>query len=205
MDATLSGWEVRQRLTNDGYFVSDDQLDSFEAWGLITRAPDGRWPPPTVGLVAKVLEAATDARLLARRVLRLRADFAIFPIAGAHVRQAMLEAVPTVKRPVRNLNRVARALEVLGQRYAGAPARRRRKQRLIRPRHAEWRTVLERVSPLEFDARATGWYALAQSVLPDLVRGTSNSIDDIPIEDRVVALAVLDVANPVGAPPAIRS
>ncbi len=195
-----SGWALRQYIA-DTYHraVSDEQLDEFVDWGLLERSDSGYARGSEERLIA-ILDAGASARLLPRRVLRLRANHDQFPVPAEPLHRAMVKLAPTIRRPIRKLARMeaARAAfeQVIGQRSAA------RARRL--PPVSSWSGLLESAPLGVFDSLTTGWYQLASAVLPVYLKGTSHTLDDIPIEEQVVLLAGLDLSTPrTTAPPAI--
>lgn len=196
----ISGWALRLYVEDRyGRTVSDEQLDEFADWGLLERQGAGYAPGSKERLIA-ILAAGAEARLLPRRVLRLRANHDRFPVPAEPLLRAMVKLAPTIRRPMRKLARVeaARAAfaQVIGQRAAA------RTRRL--PQGSTWGELLASAPLGVFDSWATGWYQLASAVLPVYLKGTPHALDDLPIEEQVVLLAVLDLSTPrTTSPPAI--
>src|SRR3954451_13790328 len=101
----LSGWRVRQRVESAGYGVSDDQLDQFTEWGLLRRDAPG-YQADAAERVIEILEASQTAWSLPRRVVRLRGDFTRFPVPAGPLQRAFAELAPTIKAPIRKMQRV---------------------------------------------------------------------------------------------------
>lgn len=183
-----SAWALRQRLAERDYGVSDRQLEVFESWGLIDRGADG-YPAITVERVVEILEAANEARQLPRRVVRLRADYHAFPVPAQHVQRAFVELAPTIRAPAKKMRAVEDAWTLMAARAAGRAALRRRRRL---PAAAEWAHILKRIPPERFELWVAGWYSLASTVLPAYARDAGMDLERMPIEERVVIVAVLN-------------
>ena len=196
----MSGWALRLYAEDTyGRTVSDEQLDEFADWGLLERQGAGYAPGSEARLIA-ILKAGRQARLLPRRVLRLRANHDRFPVPAEPLRRAMVKLAPTIARPMRKLARVeaARAAfaQTIGQRAAVRPRR--------LPSVSTWGELIGAAPLGVFDSWATGWYQLASAVLPVYLKDTPHELKDLPIEEQVVLLAVLDLSTPrTTSPPAI--
>ncbi len=168
--------------------MSDAQLRRFVASGLLERS-DGGYLPDAPDRVLDILEAESVARSLSRRVVHLRGDYTKFPVPAASLRKAMIELAPTIRRPIRKLRLVERAWSAMASRSS-------RRRPLTRPSRLpaleRWPEFLQSMPVATYDARATGWYTLAHDVLPFFGREVEVDLDAIPLEERVVMVAVLD-------------
>jgi hypothetical protein len=171
----------------------------YERWGLLPAERDGRWPPETVDRLVRIRDEAAVARLLPRRVVRLRNDYREFPVPAACLREAFVEMAPTIPRPVRKMARIDEALRAFAARSQGrAPSRRRAPL----PAPADWVYLFEELPLAHWESRPTGWYFFAGRVLPDAVRDSTADLDGMPLEERVVLYALIDITRPGGSPPA---
>ena len=200
--ARVSGWSLRNQSTGNLLGrVSNRQLRTFVEWGLLDWDDHG-YMPNSVDRLPLILEAGdVDARSMPRRVLRLRANHDLFPVPAEPLRRAMVELAPTISRPIRKLARVLAAerafAERIGQR--GTP----RKGRL--PDAATWPALLQSVPLGVVDSRVMAWYQLVAAVLPTYLKDSGIDLSDIPIEEQVVLVAVLDLSHPrTTSPPVIQ-
>lgn len=168
--------------------MSDAQLRRFAIWGLLDRS-DAGYGPEAPDRVLDILEAEPGARSLARRVVHLRGDYTKFPVPADPLRRAMISLAPTIRRPVRKLRSVERAWAAMASRSSRRPPA-TRPARL--PGVRQWAGLLRALPVGIYEVRATGWYTLARDVLPLFGREAKVDLEAIPLEERVVMVAVLD-------------
>jgi hypothetical protein len=168
-----------------GETVTSAQYDSFAGAGLVATAGDDRLlPGDAVNQLVAAKRAVAYARPIARRTVFLRGYHPLFPVPADKLQQALIEFAPLVRQPAVKLTRVAR----WGR---SAEARRLRPRRL--PPVKEWRGLLASISPALVDAWATGWYAMAREFIPSYFAPAPSPLDDIPLEEQVLCLAILDI------------
>jgi hypothetical protein len=197
----MSGWALRKWADRVGLGqMSDGQLKAFAEWGLLDRDARG-YAADSLDRLPSILEAGSDARSMPRRVVRLRGNHDLFPVPPEPLRRAMVELAPTISRPIRKLARVLAAQRAFAERIGqrGTP----RKGRL--PAAASWPALLRSVPLAVLDSRVMAWYQLVAAVLPTYLKDSGHDLSDIPIEEQVVLLAVLDLSHPrTTSPPAIQ-
>ena len=190
----LSGWALRRKLAERGHDATQRQLDQFVEWGLLEKT-QGRFGGDSVERALDVFEAEAQARSLPRRVLVLRSDAVRWTFAPTQLRRALLSLAPTIRRPIRKMRLVERAwarmTAQLG-RTLMSPARRL-------PPASEWPARLEAIDPTVLEARISGWYAWARDILPAYAREIGADLSEVPLEERVLMVAILDSERP-GSP-----
>ncbi len=178
-----------------GSLVPADQFERYRRWGLLGEPVDGRWPPATVErllIVKRLPDSEPRLRPLPRRVLYLRRNILVFPIDPTYVRQAMMDTVPSLTRPVHKLAQVADALAAMGGRMAGRTVPRSGgHSRLRHPK--DWIDLLMDTQPQQvgdadrFAPRIAAWYAWSSLL------GTIDP--SIPPEEQVLLVAILSLAH----------
>lgn len=181
----LTSWALRVEVTERGREVSHDQLHRFAEYGLIDRL-NARFAPDSADKVIKILEAEAQARSLPRRVVRLRGNYFEFPVPAAPLRQSVIEFAPTIPRPAQKMAAVAGAWNAMASRGGGRSAM----QPL--PVVAMWPRLIEAIPIRTFEDRTMLWYTLASNVLPPYGREVDLDLEEIPLEERVVIVAILD-------------
>ena len=61
------------------------------------------------------------------------------------------------------------------------------------PTVKEWQPLLASVDPARIDAWTMGWYAMAREFIPSYFAPEPSPLDDIPLEEQVLCLAILDL------------
>lgn len=165
--------------------VTHAQFAAFSRVGLIgPRGEDGRYSERIVPQLIAIKRAGRLVRPLARRVVFLRADDRLFPVASDKLLAALADLAPTIDQPARKLGRMARWGQPAG---AGQPAGQP-------PAVKEWPGLFSAADPARVDAWATGWYATAR-VIAVYYDPSPGPLDDIPLEEQVLLLGVLDLAR----------
>jgi hypothetical protein len=57
----------------------------------------------------------------------------------------------------------------------------------------EWQRLVDEVESSRIEAWTTGWYAMARDFIPAYYAPAINPLDDIPLEEQVLGLAILDL------------
>jgi hypothetical protein len=165
--------------------VTSAQYNSFAQAGLVATVADDRLiPGEAVNQLVAAKRAAGYARPIVRRVVFLRGYAFLFPVAADKLQGALINLVPLVRKPAVKLARVARSSRSRGE-------RRLRRHRL--PPVKEWQGLLAGVNPSLVDAWAAGWYAMAREFIPSYFAPAPNPLDDVPLEEQVLCLAILDI------------
>jgi len=187
-----STWSIR---TGDpGGDFSTRQLEEFLSWGLIERGPDG-WLPDTSDRLRVIRATGLVARSLPRRTLRIYATEPGFPIPAWAFKRAMLELAPMIERAIRKLTTVARARAEMAK---PGPAAAVRAGDL--PRQRDWERVLAAADEGGVERLRMSWASQATTVLPAYALAAEINLSDIPIEERVVLIALLDLSPPTRHP-----
>lgn len=164
--------------------VTTAQFERFARAGLIPPAAHDGFDGGVVNQLIAAKRAGGYARPIARRTVFLRGYHPLFPVPAEKLRNALVDFVPLIRKPAIKLARVAnqgRSVEV----------RRLRPRRL--PPVGQWQEMLTDIPPSLVDAWATGWYAMARDFIPSYFAPAPSPLEDIPLEDQVLCLAILDV------------
>ena len=165
--------------------VTSAQYGAFAAAGLVASPDsDHRIPGSVVNQLVAAKRAASYARPLARRVVFLRGNFLLFPVPPDRLQQALITLVPLVRQPALKLARIARH---------GKSPERHRLRHSRRPAVKEWSDLIAAVEPSRIEAWTMGWYAMAREFIPSYYAPAVSPIDDIPLEEQVLCLAILDI------------
>jgi hypothetical protein len=114
----------------------------------------------------------------------LRGDYLLFPVPADKLQQALIEMLPTVEGAARKLARISR--------WGLSPGARLVRQPPL-PRVKEWEGLLRGAASELMHAWAVGWYAMARDFIPAYYAPKISPLDDIPFEEQVLLLAVLDL------------
>lgn len=193
----LNESQLRRQAGNKGYPVSGRQLRDFQHWGLIPSPDaDGRWPDDTVDTLVTVRARGNEIRSLPRRVILLRCDG--LPISADHLKDAMRDVAPTIRQPMRKLRRVARARRLLAE-----PAAAQLTDQEWRaweqttgkiPEAAQWPGVLSQATGEGVARRFSDRWYLSALWMRERTRNTRYDVSDLPLEEMLTMLAVLDTA-----------
>jgi hypothetical protein len=183
----LTRWAIRAELSARGREVSDAQLKRFDSFGLLPHV-DGGFATNSPDLVAEILKSESIGRSLPRRVVFLRGDYLRFPVPAEALRRALIELAGTIPQPIRKLRKLELAWDAMARR--GTARRRSRSDHV--PVSSSWPDILATVPVTQVDMRATSWYHLARDVLPMFGREVNIDLTQIPLEERVVMVALLD-------------
>jgi hypothetical protein len=189
--------QVRKAVAAKGYPVSGRQFRDFRRWGLIPP-PDteGTWASDTVDTLVQIRAMGESVRSLPRRVLLLRCEG--LPIHGDRLREAMCEVAPTIRRPVNKMRRLLRArrllIEPAAARLTDAEWRAWEEQLGKMPEPGQWPQILREAAPAGIERRFTDRWFLSTLWVRERVRDTPYDINDIPLEEVLTMLAVLDIA-----------
>jgi len=164
--------------------VTTAQFERFASAGLISPATHDGLQAAVVNQLVAAKRAGRYARPIARRTVFLRGYHTLFPVPAAELRNALISLVPLTRKPAVKLARVA-------NQGRSAEVRRLRPRRL--PPVKEWQGMLTDITPSLVDAWATGWYAMARDFIPSYFAPASSPLDDIPLEEQVLCLAILDI------------
>lgn len=193
----MSTWHLRERLeAESGIWVKPTQLDSYRKWGLISRRSDKRWDPQVVGQVTTIHRvAAEEPRLLSlpRRVVYLRGDYLSFPVPDGTVREAIVAMLP-IRAGYRKIRRVNTVFNRWADYRRGAvvPVKR---PGWKPPRPPQWTTLLtdpRRIPVIEMHFVGIFFWL---RVMQDLGESIGYDLDDIPFEERVLLLTLINAAH----------
>jgi hypothetical protein len=180
----ISEFEAKERANAHGEPITTKQFRLYRRFGLVQPGPDGRYEPVSINQLIAIKRTASYARQLARRTVFLRGYYQLFPVSPDKLHQALTELVPLVKQPARKLARVAR--------HGRSLEATRERGRLLPPVKV-WDPLFMR-APMEFIPQwAHGWYAMARDGIPAHYYPGPNPLGDIPFEEQVLLLAVLDL------------
>jgi hypothetical protein len=189
--------QLRTAAAAKGYPVSGRQLRDFQRWGLIPASDaEGTWSGDTVDTLVQIRAMGESVRSLPRRVLLLRCEG--LPIAGDYLRDAMAEVAPTIRQPVGKMRRLLRARRLLSEpaaaRLTDAEWRVWEEQLGKMPEPGQWPQILSQAAPEGVERRFTDRWFLSALWMRERVRETPYDINDIPLEEVLTMLAVLDIA-----------
>ena len=166
-----------------GYPVTHAQFVRYRDADLLPPpGPDGRYPEWAASSLVEIRRFSSSVRPLPRRTIRLRANYLLFPVPAARLLRAMLDTLPTVRQRVRKFRRVAALLDPSARRPTGS-----------RPTFARFRELLEQANPQQIEMWAPGWYAMASSVIPARFAPDPSPVDDLPLEELVIFIALSDL------------
>lgn len=112
-----------------------------------------------------------------------------FHVAADKLRDAMLAVIPTIDAAKRKMRQVRQALSH-GQTYLYGPLR--VSEHL--PERGEWPELLRSVPLPLLEKQRVCWY-LASKMLEEAMKDTDLSISEIPEEERIIIIALLDIAD----------
>lgn len=165
------------------------QWDGYREWGLIPEpGPDG-WDEEVVERLIEVDQLGGAIRSLPRRLLVLSNPR--YSRTPALTRRAMQKVIPTIRQPIRKMERMQRAHVVRSsgpspRRYKGAPTERP----VLRARKT-WAAALDEVPEEHFGRLAHSGFYFADALVA-AVAGTADDISDIPREEQLILVAVID-------------
>jgi len=149
---TLSTWELRKRLAEDGGGVSDSGIADWVKWGILRKPEDRRWSEADVTRARRARALASDVRSLPRRALVLYHEDPTYPMRADKLRAAMQAVAPTVTAPVRKVRRIEEASRLRYEASVPARAVRRSQSRMRRfPEKQQWSKILDRFSDPDFE------------------------------------------------------
>jgi hypothetical protein len=164
--------------------ITTAQFQRFATAGLVPSAQDGVVSGDVVNRLIATKRAAGYARPIARRTVFLRGYHPLFPVPAEKLQKAMIDLVPMIRKPAVKLARVVR----------WGRSGELRQLRVRRPPPVkEWPGLLGSVSPSLIDAWTMGWYAMARDFIPSYFAPAASPLDDIPLEEQVLCLAILDI------------
>lgn len=185
-DGTLSEFGAREGASARDCPVTHAQFVRYREAGLLGESNEaGRWPPTVVERLISIKALDASVRSLDRRAIYLN-DERDFPIAPEKLRTAMVNVVPTIRRPVQKLRLVARD--------GRSPAARNLRAVAVPP-PGEWVRILRHAALDLFAALVPGWYAMARTVIPSLYADRPNPLADIPFEEQIVLYAIIDLSQ----------
>jgi hypothetical protein len=176
--------------------VSDAQFEMYRRAGLIPAAVDGFYPPDTPKRLVCIHEMGTHARMLCRRVVRLRAEHLFWQIDSENLREAMVEFAPQVPAGKQKMVKVERALYAYGRFLSQGPAAamlRGVPRRWHTPSQERWPGILQ-ADPDLFALRSGPAYGMAINILPAVLRGTEFDLTSVPLEEQILLITVRDIA-----------
>jgi len=182
---SVTSYRAKMLAAENDETVTTEQFDAFRRVGL-TMSPrqDGRFDGRVVNQLIAIKRAGRQVRPLARRVVFLRAYYLLFPVSADKLQQALSDMTPMIEGAARKLARMSRWGRSPGtQRFRHAPL----------PRVKEWEALLRGASPELIDAWAPGWYAMARDAIPAYYAPRVSPLDDIPLEEQVLLLAIVDL------------
>lgn len=189
---TLSTWELRERVVDDGRRASDGEIDGWIRWGLL-RDPQGeRWTDSDVERAREVRALAKEVRSLPRRALRLYGTD--YPMQADKLREAMKAVAPTVTAPVRKIRQVDDAARLRSESFSQDRnvGRARRKQRKL-PRE-QWTTFLDRFNDSDFVQLAHYSRSEAIALSRNPAVQSAATLSGIPFEEVWLILMVMQLA-----------
>lgn len=210
----LTKYGVCQRAEVKGYPTTPAQFRRLCEWDLLGMPQCGLWPQEAADrlIQARTLESQ-GARFMPRRVIRLRADFQLFPVPYSTLRRAMLKLLSAIKRPAESLHLTHRAMCWLVElRYAqyGPPKQLTQlNERLYPPAFrpeaplpapTTWKAILQDAELPDYVMKGPSFGAAAavayhwNLALEDEMKGKLTAYLRIPFEERVVMLTIRDLA-----------
>lgn len=184
---TWSGYRLREEAGHLGYPVTYAQFNAYVDVGLLSPPDEnGRWPAATLDALIAIRDHSDSVRSLDRRLIRLAGDRARFPVPAQKVRDAMIRVIPTIRRPIQKLRRVA---------SAGRSREMAQLRQPPQPSLLEWAPLLQTVDLDRFAAWMPGWHAMAMTVIPAWYAPNASPIADIDIEEQVLLHAILDLSQ----------
>jgi hypothetical protein len=190
-------WLTKTVALRSAATTSDAAFERYVASGLLGEPVSGLYPPDTPERLARINEAKSEARMLCRRIVRLRAEQLFWSMSPGKLGEAMIELAPQVRAAKRKMLKLENALAAYGRYLSKSPIVVRRPYGLPQgwrpPSQSEWANVLK-ADPALTELRAGPSYGMALNVLPAFVAGTSLDLTAIPIEEQVLMLTVRDVA-----------
>jgi hypothetical protein len=193
----LNESQLRTAAAANGYPVSGRQLRDFQRWGLIPASDaQGTWSGETVDTLMQIRVMGDSVRSLPRRVLLLRCEGLSVP--GSHLRDAMAEVAPTIRQPVGKMRRLLRARRLLSEpvaaRLTDAEWRAWEEQLGKTPEPRQWPRILSQAAPAWIERRFTDRWFLSTLWMRERCRDTPYDISDIPLDEVLTMLAVLDIS-----------
>lgn len=184
---SIRPYRARMLAAENDEMVTTAQLRAFRRVGLIVPpGEDGTFDGRVVNQLIAIKRAGREVRPLARRVVFLRGYHLLFPVSADKLQQALIDMAPTVEGAARKLARMSRWGRSSGSGYLRQPPP---------PRVKEWEGLLRGALPELVEAWATGWYAMARDAIPAYYAPRVSPLDDIPLEEQVLVLAILDLSR----------
>lgn len=188
----LTAGAVRYRARRRGAALSERQWQGFREWGLIPEPGADGWDEAVVSRLVAVDALGATVRSLPRRVLLL--DDPAYPRSPALTRRAMRRVIPTIRQPVRKLERMRRARQWWSEGPRRSSRSRSTQQLAAVLPPAQWPTLLDTVPDELFGGWSQSAYYFA-SALVSVTAGTDRDITDIPPEERHILVTVLDALS----------
>lgn len=169
-----------------GFSTSHTQFHRFVKSGLLEEGRDGLYPPENIDHLIEAHQLGKEVRSIARRVVRARKHR---KIAAGKVRTAIIDVISEMKRPQRNLRKMAMAVkQVTGQ--DDVIFERTRKLRKDR-----WKRLVDDVGPDELDDALDRVYYFLVMMNANPTLTAPSLLEDVPLEERLILLLVLDLAG----------
>lgn len=185
LPARVTAYRARMLAAEYGEAVTSKQLRAFQRAGLtVPGGSDGTYEGVLVNQLIALKRTGRVVRPLPRRVVFLRGYYPLFPVSPDRLQQALVEMAPTVHGAARKLARLSRSGRSRGEASLRQPSL---------PPAKVWDGLLQGASPELVEAWATGWYAMARDVIPAYYAPRTSPLDDIPLEEQVLLLAILDL------------
>lgn len=149
---TISTWELREQVREDGGRASDEAIAGLVRWGILREPEDGRWSDNDVKRAREARALAQDIRSLPRRALRLYGRG--YPMPPDKLRAAMKAVAPTVTAPAKKVRRVGDALRLRYEVTGPDRSVRHTRRRVWRLPQVQWADTLNRFSDHDFETIA---------------------------------------------------
>lgn len=188
---TLSTWELRKRLAEDGGGVSDRGIAEWVQWGLLREPVGGRWSDDDLARAREVQGLASETRPLPRRALRLYGEG--YPMPPNKLRDAMKAVASTVTAPARKIRRVEDAIRLRYETVGPTAPRRRTDRRAWRHPKDRWIATLDRFNDADFERLAQ--YAYSEAIALHLSPAVQSAgiLSDVPFEEVWLVLTLMQL------------